>query len=462
MEPNFEFSTQDLWERDTEYVLHPFSDLAAHKKDGCTVIASAEGVTVSDSDGNRFIDGIGGLWCVNIGYGREEMVEAIADQIRKIPFYSAFTNLTNAPAVNLATKLASLTPGDLNKVFFGTGGSMANDTAIRIVHHYFNRLGKLEKKHVISREHAYHGSTFLAMSMTGPAYHAGWDVATGFVHHVSAPYPYRRPDGMSVDGFRAQLVDELENKILEIGPENTAAFIAEPIMGAGGVIVPPPGYHRATWEVCQKYDVLYISDEVVTAFGRLGHMFASRDIFDVEPDILCTAKGISSGYQPLSATIISERIYEVISDPGGAFLHGFTYTGHPACCAAGLKNIEILEREDICGRVRRTGPLFEDALGALTDLDLVGEVRGSHFMMCVENVADKGTKKLLPAEVQVGKRIANHCQKLGLIVRPLEHLNILSPPLILSEEQIGQIAEILCKSIKATMDDIAREGLWKG
>ncbi|MBT4888810.1 MAG: aminotransferase [Rhodospirillales bacterium] len=459
MENNYQYSTEDLQARDRAHVIHSFSDLSALKEDNCTVMTGSDGIYVKDSDGNQFIDGIGGLWCVNIGYGREEMIEAIADQLRQIPFYSSFTNLTNAPSVELASKIASLAPGNLNRMFFGTGGSMANDTAVRIAHHYFNRIGKPEKKHIISRQHAYHGSTYMAMSMTGPIYHTGWDVENNIVHHVSAPYSYRRPDGMSMSEFCDSLIAELEAKIVDLGAENVAAFIAEPLMGAGGVIVPPPGYQRRTWDVCQKYGVLYISDEVVTAFARLGHMFASKDMFDVQPDILVCAKGISSGYQPLSATLISDDIYEAISAPGGAFYHGFTYSGHPAACAAGLKNIEIMEREDICGRVKKTGPYFEKMLNGLCDLDIVGEVRGSHFMMCIENVANKDTKELLPMEADVGKRVHKHCQARGLIVRPLGHLNILSPTLILEESDIDQMGEILRASIKATMDDLSKEGV---
>ncbi|MDH3474419.1 MAG: aminotransferase [Rhodospirillales bacterium] len=458
MDQNYPDSAQDLWEKDRAHVLHPFSDLSVIKDEGCTVMAGSEGVHVMDAEGNRFYDGIGGLWCVNVGYGREEIVEAVAEQLRNLPFYSAFNNLTNPPAATLAAKLAELAPGNLNHIFFGTGGSMANDSAVRIVHHYFNRIGKPYRKKILSRQLAYHGSTHMAIALTGPVYQAGWDGATDLVHYLSAPYPYRRPEDQSEAEFLDSLVAEMEDAIRTLGPDNVAAFIAEPILGAGGVIVPPEGYHKRTWELCRKYGIFYISDEVVTAFGRLGQMFASLDRYGIQPDIITTAKGISSGYQPLSATIVSDQIYDAISAPGGAFYHGFTYSCHPAACAAGLKNIEIIEREEICRRVRKTGPHFEATLKALEDLDLVGEVRGSHFMMCIENVADKKTKKPLPLEVDVGKRIARHCQARGLIVRPLGHLNILSPPLILEEGQIDEIGEILRRSIRATMDDLTREG----
>ena len=464
MDLKTKFDTPDLWRKDRDHCIHPWTDFSTFKEKGSDIIAESEGAYVIDSDGARYLDGIGGLWCVNIGYGRQEMAEAIAEQAKQLCYYSTFGHIASPPAATLAAKLAQLAPGSLNHVFFGTGGSMANDTAIRVIHFYFNRLGKKSKKHIISRVDGYHGSTYLTMSMTGVAFdHIGFDIIKDFIHHIPAPNVYRRPPGVSVEQFCDQKVADLENKILELGPENVACFIAEPIMGAGGVIVPPPGYHRRTWEVCKKYEVLYISDEVVTAFGRLGEIFATEAIFDVRPDILICAKGISSGYLPLGATLFSDEIYDVISVPqaeGAMFTHGFTYSGHPVSCAAGNKNIEIIEREDICGHVREVGPYLEQQLATLLDLPIVGDVRGKYFMMCVENVANKETKELLPAEVHIGNRIADHCQKRGLIVRPIAHLNVLSPPLILTKEQIDTMVAILRESITAAMDDLVREGLW--
>jgi adenosylmethionine-8-amino-7-oxononanoate aminotransferase len=352
-------------------------------------------------------------------------------------------------------------------VFYASGGSVANDTAVRTVHFYFKRLGMPEKKLLISRRQAYHGSTYMAMSLSGKGDdQASFHLATDLVHYVSAPNPYRRPKGFTLDAFCDQLVEELEAKILELGPENVAAFFAEPILGSGGVIVPPPGYHRRTQEVCRKYDVLYVSDEVVTGFGRLGHMLASEPMFGLSPDIITCAKGISSGYVPLGAALISDAIYEVIRTPANerdcAFSHGFTYSGHALCCAVGLKNIEIIEREGICEHVQEVGPYFEKQLATLGDLPLVGDVRGRNFMLCVENVADKETKELLPESVELGKRISDHCEARGVIVRPLGHLNVISPPLILTRDQIDTIVDVLRESILATADDLVREGLWSG
>jgi putrescine aminotransferase len=451
-----------IWRQDRDHFLHPWTHFDSFKDEGSLVIAEGKGAYVYDAAGKRYLDGIGGLWCVNIGYGNEEMVQAIADQARRLAFFSSFVDTTNPPAAALAAKLATLAPGSLNHVCYTATGSDANDTAVRLAHYYHARRGKPTKKHVIARIDGYHGSTYLGMSLTGklgdrsPHFHYMSDI----IHHVSSPNAYRRPAGMTVGEFCDHLVSELERTIQSIGPDNVAAFIAEPVLGAGGVIVPPPGYHRRTAEVCRRYDVLYISDEVVTAFGRLGHFFASKAAFDLEPDIIVTAKGISSGYVPLGAAIFSDAIHDVISapDPDAWFTHGFTYSGHPVACAAGLKNIEIIERDRICEHVREVGPYFEQELAKLRALPLVGDVRGSHFMLCVENVADRETGETLPDEVNVGKRISNHCEARGLIVRPIGHLNVMSPPLIMTRPQIDELIAILRESIGVTADELTREG----
>jgi adenosylmethionine-8-amino-7-oxononanoate aminotransferase len=460
------YDSKEIWRKDHDHMLHPFMHFPSFEKDGALVIAEGDGAYVYDADGKRYLDGIAGLWCVNIGHGRDEIADTLAEQARRLAFFNTFVDVTNPPAAELAAKLASLAPANMNRVFFDSGGSAANDTTVRAIHYYFNRLGKRSKKKIISRVNAYHGSTYLAMALTGVAEdHVGFDLPQDLVHYVSCPDPYRRDPGSSVDEFCDRLVEELEAKILELGPENVAVFFAEPILGAGGVIVPPPGYHRRTLDVCRKYGVLYVSDEVVTGFGRLGYMFASEPVFDLSPDVITCAKGLTSGYVPMGASIYSDEIYDVISrpEPGlDSFNHGFTYSGHALCCAAALKNIEIIERERICEHVREVGPYFEKRLADLSELPLVGDVRGSHFMLCVENVADKETKALLPQDVNIGKRITDHCEARGAIIRPIGHLNILSPPLTLTRDQIDELVEIIGESIKATADDLVREGLWKG
>lgn len=457
------YNTQQIQQRDINHQLHPWANFATLHDKPSLVLVDAEGVHVVDSEGNKYLDGIAGLWCVNVGYGREEIADAMAAQAKQMVYYSSFGAHTSIPATELAHKLASLAPAPLNRIQFGTSGSMANDTAIRMIHYYFNRLGKFNKKKIISHHDGYHGSSYMAMSLTGVAFdHQGFDIIdNGLIQRIASPNSYRRPTGMSLSAFCDQLVADFEAKINQLDADNVAAFIAEPIMGAGGVIVAPPNYHARMLAVCKKYDMLYVSDEVVTGFGRLGHFFASEAVFDIVPDIITSAKGLSSAYAPLSATILSDAFYDVISVPqakDGLLTHGFTYSGHPVCCAAGLKNIEIIEREDICGHVREVGPYLEQQLATLLDLDIVGDVRGSHFMMCVENVADKESKALLPDEAEVGNRIADAAEKRGVLVRPIGHLNVLSPPLIMTREHIDTLVSVLRESIVEVTDELAREG----
>ena len=445
---------------DDRHLVHLFSELASLRAEGArTVIAEASGAYVYDADGNRYLDGIGGLWCVNVGHGRREIVDAVAEQLRKLDYYSTFYNLTHPTAARLAARLAALAPGDLDHVVFGNSGSVANDAAVRIVQNYWHRRGRPNKTKVLSRIGAYHGSTYLAIGMTTPAYREHWQSAADLVHFLSSPGTYRRPDGMSEAEFLDFLMEEMETAIVRLGPEHIACFIAEPIMGAGGVIVAPAGYHRRALELCHRYEIKYVSDEVVTAFGRLGHMFASREVFDVQPDVITCAKGLTSGYQPLSATLLSSEIHDVIAGEGAMFMHGMTYAGHPACCAAALANIDIIENEDLCGHVQRRGPEFERTLRALETHEIVGEVRGSHFMMGIEFVRDKDSREAFEAEARVGWRVAQEAQKRGVIVRPLGSMIVMSPPLILDEAQIATLGEVLHQSIAAAVEGLHRDGL---
>ena len=449
-------------EYDLKHILHPYAEFPRFLSEGSRVFDRAEGAYVYDVDGKKYLDGIGGLWCVNIGYGRQEMADAIAEQVLTLPYYNTFTDMSSVPASALAAKLAQLAPAGLNHVFFTTGGSTSADTAVRLAHYYFQANGQPAKKLIIARESAYHGSTYLAASITGiERNYAGFhNLATDeapLVHHVSCPNVYRPFDGMSEAEYCDALIAELEAKINELGADNTACFFAEPIMGAGGVIMAPDGYHRRALEVCRRHDILYVSDEVVTAFGRLGHIFASESMFDITPDIILAAKGITSGYIPLGATLFSDRIYRTIIEDG-VFSHGFTYSGHPVACAAGLKNIEIIEREDLCGHVRETGPYFERALATLADLNIVGSVRGRRFMLAVEFVRDKATKQNFDTTVEVGRRVAMEAYRRGLVARNIGDFIILSPPLTLTKDQINWIVETLRASILAVMNDLRSAG----
>lgn len=454
-EPLVNDPTDSILAKDA-HLVHSFADLNSLEAEGArTVITQAEGAYVFNARGERFLDGMAGLWCVNVGHGRREISEAVADQLNTLDYFSTFYNLTHPTAAELAHKITDLAPGSLNHVYFANSGSVANDTAIRVLHHYFNRIGQPRKKKILSRIGAYHGSTHLAIAMTTPLYRAGWDSAEDLVHFLSSPCPYHRPDNMTEEQFADFLIEELEREIEKVGAERIACFIAEPIMGAGGVLVPPEGYHQRMANVCRKNDIMMISDEVVTAFGRLGHMFASKDVFGIEPDVICTAKGLSSGYQPISATLFSDEIFDVISAEGDRFLHGMTYSGHPACCAAALANIALLENEQICQHVLDKGPRFETGLKALSDLSIVGDVRGSKFMIGIEFVKDKATRTPFEEEVAIGMKVSMEAQTRGLIVRPLGAMIVLSPPLILDEQQIDEIINVLRESIEVVTTGLA-------
>lgn len=451
--------TDAILEKD-KHLIHSFADLDSLKDPTArTVIAEANGAYVYNAVGDRFIDGMAGLWCVNVGHGRQEIIDAISQQLSTLDYFSTFYNLTHPLAAELANKITSLAPSHLNHVYFSNSGSVANDTAIRILHHYYNRLGQNQKKLILSRIGAYHGSTHLAIAMTTPGYRKGWDSADDLVRFLSSPQPYRRPDNMTSDEFCDFLVDELVRDIEKTGAERIACFIAEPIMGAGGVIVPPEGYHQRVEQVCQQYEIKTVSDEVVTAFGRLGHMFASEAVFGLTPDVITTAKGLSSGYQPIAATLISDEIHEVISREGEMFMHGMTYSGHPACCAAALANIEIMESESLLEQVQQNGPKFMQTMQSLSTLDIVGDVRGSHFMVGIEFVENLDTKKPFEDDVKIGMRVSLKAQEHGLMIRPLGHMIVLSPPLILTLEQITEIGSVLKQSIEAVQTELVTEGL---
>ena len=457
-------SGSEVWNLDRRHQLHPYQHFASFDGEGSLVMTSGHGCYVTDENGKRYFDAVGGMWCTNIGLGREEMADAIAQQVRQLAFANPFVDMTNEPASKLAAKLAELAPGDLNRVLFTCGGSTANDLAYRVIRLYQHARGKPQKRHILARVDSYHGATFLSASIgckPGDRI-AEFDFITDWVHHLSSPNLYRAPDpDMTAEAFCDKLINEMERKIIDVGPENIAAFYAEPILGVGGVIVPPANYNRRTWDLCQKYDILYVADEVVTAFGRLGCWFVSRDRFDVQPDIITCAKGLTSGYLPLGAAIISDRIYEAMAnDDERFFAAGITYSGHPVSCAAALKNIEIMEREKLFDNVNIVGPYFEEQLHTLRDLPIVGDVRGEKLMMCVVNVQNKETKEFFPAEVNIGKRISDHAEELGLLVRPIGDLNIMSPPLTMSRDDVDFIVATLRTAIELTLKDLRSEGLW--
>ncbi len=434
---------------DNDHFMHPWEGMAALRRNDRTFVEEASGIHVLNSQGDRLIDGPGGMWCTQIGYGREEMAQAMADQARRLAYYSPFNN-TNSTAARFAREIAKRAPGDLNNVFFTTGGSTAVDTALRFVHFRNNLLGRPEKKIIISRQKAYHGSTYLAASVSGRERDRLWiDKADGLAHFLPDVNPLGRKDGQSIESFLDEKVADLETAIQSLGPDRVAAFIAEPVLASGGVIVPPQGYHERCLEICRNHDVLYISDEVVTAFGRLGHWFASEDVFGIRPDIITCAKGMTSGYAPMGAAILSDRLMADVAGRDAVFSNGYTYSGHPVSAAAGLKSMEIIEREDILAHVARVTPVFQDRLRALGEIDLVTDTRGMGLIGCVQMSWTGAKNSALEDDYDIGARIDLECQNRGLLVRPVINMCVFSPPLIITETQIHQMFDILQAAIKS-------------
>lgn len=457
------YNAQELFRMDQDHVLHPFQHFASFKKEGSLVLVEGEGCHVTDVHGKRYFDGIGGMWCVNVGYGRKELADTMAEQALQLCYTNTFVDVTNAPSAQLAAKLAALAPGDLNHVAYTTSGSCAVDTAIRLAHFYHSLNGEPSRHFVISRQNSYHGSTYLGMSVGRREgdQSENFHYVPDLVHHLSAPYPYRRPEGMSAEAFSDFLVDEFERKIAELGAKNIACFIAEPAQASGGVTMPPPNYLPRMRELCTRNGILFIADEIVTAFGRLGHFFSSKDVFGIEPDMILCAKGLTSGYVPLGAVIYSDRIQDVLnaSDDSVWFTHGYTYSGHPVSCAVALKNIEIMERDDLCGNAARVGDYLEKQLATLADLPIVGDIRGRRLMMCVEYVRDKNTRERLPDEVNISRRISADCEAHGLLVRPIGHLDVLSPPLIMTKADVDFIVPTLRHAIEKASAELKAEGV---
>lgn len=434
---------------DNEHFLHPWEGMGTLGQNGRMVVDRASGIHVVNENGERLIDGPAGMWCVQVGYGRDEIADAMADQARQMAYFSPFTN-TNSTAVQFAREIAKRTPGDLNHVFFTTGGSTAVDTAIRFIHFRNNLIGKPEKKIIISRQKAYHGSTFLAASVSGKERDRLWlDKADAISHFLPNVNPLYRSVGQSLSDFLEEKVADLQNAITSLGPDRVAAFIAEPLLASGGVIVPPEGYHKRCLEICRKHDVLYISDEVVTAFGRLGHWFASEDVFGIQPDIITCAKGMTSGYVPMGAAIISDRLISDVAGKEATFSNGYTYSGHPVCAAAGLKSMEIIDREGILEHVKQVTPLFQERLHALRDIPIVADSRGMGLVGCVQCSVDGGIDGTLESDGEIGAMIDAECQKRGLILRPLINMCVFSPPLVITEAEINQMFDIMEDGIGA-------------
>lgn len=441
-------AAEDLKAWDRKHQLHPWAPMDGWRGYDNMLVNTAKGIYLWDSTGKRFIDGPGGMWCVQIGYGRQEMADAISAQVMQLPYASPWTTTTEPSAI-LAKKIAEIAPGDLNNVFFTTGGSTAVDTALRTVHFLNNRLGRPQKKIILAREKGYHGSTYLASTVTGKERDKNrFDVESRLVRFLPDVNPYNRPNGMTEAEWCDEKFGDLEQMIESVGADNIGGFIAEPILCSGGVIIPPEGYHKRTFDICRAHDILYISDEVVTAFGRLGHWFASESEFGIVPDMITCAKGLTSGYLPLGACIISDRIMERMTGPDQdmLFSNGYTYSAHPVSCAAALTNIEIIENEKILEHVKEVSPYFQERLQALRKFPIVGDVRGRGLLGCIEGRPDTDGL-VLDAQRKFGALLDDVCEDMGLLVRPLINMAVFSPPLIITKPEIDEMFDILEKAL---------------
>ncbi len=449
-----EISTNEWQALDSAHHMAPFTDYGDLRQKGARIITHAEGHYIYDSDGNRILDGMAGLWCVNVGYGRPELVEAAATQMAKLPYYNNFFRTSNQPVAELSAKLAEITPDGLSNVFYANSGSEANDTIIRMVRHYWALEGKPEKRVIISREFGYHGSTIMSASLGGlKGMHDQAANEPGFAH-IRPPYGFLHQGNQDEAEFAANAASWLEDKIIEIGASNVAAFVAEPIQGAGGVIVPPAGYFKHSQEICRRHDILFVADEVITGFGRTGQWFASQTM-ELEPDMMALAKGLTSGYVPMSAVMVGDRVANKLVADGGEFYHGFTYSGHPVAAAVALANLELIEREDMITRVREdTGPYLAEALAPLAEHRIVGEIRTFGVLAAIELVKSKDGPEMFEDTGATGVICRDHAINRGLMMRAVRDAMILSPALTYSRADIDETVRIAAQALDATADQL--------
>ncbi|MDA7767211.1 aminotransferase [Porticoccaceae bacterium] len=448
-----------------QHLLHPWGDLSAlGEDDSSSVIVRGEGAYIFDAEGNRLLDGPAGMWCMQAGYGRREIADAVAEQMMTLSYATTFS-LINNREVELAQRIAAQTPGDLNRIYFTTGGSTAVDAALRLCQLASNIQGTPQRKQILTREKAYHGSTYLSASVTGKERDkTAMDTIREGVHFLSAPCHYYYPQFETEAAFCDFLIAELEEKILEIGAENIMCFIAEPILASGGVIVPPADYHQRCWQMVKGYGITYIADEVVTGFGRLGHWFASEKVFGIVPDIIIFAKGVTSGYIPMGGYAVSDQFMAEISGDnadGCLYSNGYTWSGNPVACAAALASWDILEKENLLQNVLEVGPYFQEQLRTLAENPLVGNVRGTGLMAAVEmTIQGRDEEDLLEKDYAIGEMVDSHCQRLGLLVRPFINICIISPPLIITRAQVDELVTALREGLRLTLEDLREQGIW--
>jgi putrescine---pyruvate transaminase len=451
-------TTADWQAADAAHYLHPFTDFKSLAAKGSRVIVSADNIYLRDSDGHQILDAMSGLWCVNVGYGRTELIEAATKQMTTLPFYNSFFQTATPPAIELAELLAQVSPPQFEHVFFSGSGSEGNDTIVRMVRRYWDVLGQPQRSVIISRNNAYHGSTMAGASLGGMSgMHAQGGLPIPGIVHIEQPFWFELAEpGESRDAFGLRAASWLEDKIVEVGADKVAAFIGEPIQGAGGVIVPPDTYWPEIQRICDKFGVLVVSDEVICGFGRTGQWFGCER-FGFTPDLITFAKGVTSGYVPLGGVMVGERVAKVLIEQGGEFNHGYTYSGHPVACAVALANIRVLQRERIVERVRdETGPYLAAQFAVLAEHPLVGEVQTCGLMGAVQLVEDKATGKTFAPEREIGMLCRGHCFGNGLIMRAVGDRMIVAPPLVITGAQIDEMTALIRRCLDLTLADVTR------
>ena len=448
----------ELVAQDTAHHFHPFTDhKSLHAAGGARMITHASGVNIWDGAGRKYIDAMSGLWCVNIGYGRKELADAAYSQMLDLPYYNTFFKTSSVPATELATKVASLLPERFQRIFFVNSGSEANDTMVRLIRHYWALKGKTYRKTFITRERAYHGSTMISASLGGMVgmHEQGGLPLPGFTH-VRQPHWYDFGGNMTPEEFGLHAAAEVEKRILEVGPDNVAAFVAEPLQGAGGVIIPPSTYWPEVSRICKKHGILIVADEVICGFGRTGKMFG-HETFGFEPDVVIMAKGLSSGYMPIGAVAVSETILKDFFDLGGEFYHGYTYSGHPVACAVALENIRIIEEEKLVERVAELAPYLKQKMETLLDHPIVGEVRTVGFIGALELTNDKKNRGRFADSGRVGTICRDHCIASGLIMRACWDTMVFAPPFCITKEEIDAFAKLARTALDLTHADVKAE-----
>jgi putrescine aminotransferase len=459
MDQTLTYTTQEWQALDAAHFLHPFTDHKALAEQGSRIITRAKGVYLWDSEDRKILDGMAGLWSAAVGHGHPELVEAATRQMSELSYYNAFFKTATPPAIALAHRLADLTGQRFRKIFFASSGSEAVDSIIRTMRHYWALAGQPSRQIIIGRQYGYHGSTIAGSAAGGMSdMHKQAGQAPGF-SHIMAPYWYGMGRGEPPENFGLRAAQALEERILELGPENVAGFLAEPIQGAGGVIIPPSTYWPEIQRICRKYDILLAADEVICGFGRTGRWFGS-DTFRIEADLMSVAKGLTSGYVPLSAMLVGERVAEMLVAEGGEYYHGFTYSGHPVACAVALANLDVIERDGLVEASSRQGEKLRAALRErLGDHPLVGEIRGVGLVGAIELTADKRTQAFFPEEADVGMRCRNHCFRNDFIMRAVRDTMIFAPPFIIDDEQIEEFVSRAAHAIDLTYAEVKDAGL---